>query len=164
MGHVVLLGDSIFDNARYVPDRPPVVEQVRRALPVGWRAALLAVDGHTAEDVPGQLAQIPADASHLFVSAGGNDALGESSLLSEAAYSVGEALCRGLPERFRRTTPSHPSVPGESQCCSPGYAKGIGLGERTDKGGQTQDLGGKDRVKFCGSDADPERQQDRLSI
>ncbi len=35
MGHVVLLGDSIFDNARYVADRPPVIEQVRRALPHG---------------------------------------------------------------------------------------------------------------------------------
>lgn len=100
MGHVVLLGDSIFDNARYVPDRPPVVEQVRRALPAGWRAALLAVDGHTTEDVPGQLARLPADASHLFVSAGGNDALGESSLLSEAAYSVGEAL--GLLHEVRQ--------------------------------------------------------------
>ena len=28
MGHVVLLGDSIFDNAWYVPNRPPVIEQL----------------------------------------------------------------------------------------------------------------------------------------
>ena len=92
MAHVVLLGDSIFDNARYVPDRPPVVEQVRRALPPGWRVSLLAVDGHTTEGVAGQLTRLPADATHLVVSAGGNDALGESSLLSEPACSVGEAL------------------------------------------------------------------------
>lgn len=26
MGHVVLLGDSILDNAWYVPDRPPVID------------------------------------------------------------------------------------------------------------------------------------------
>jgi hypothetical protein len=45
MGHIILLGDSIFDNARYVPDRPPVIEQVRRSLQSGWRATLLAVDG-----------------------------------------------------------------------------------------------------------------------
>ena len=32
MPHVVLLGDSIFDNARYVPDGPPVVQHLRRAL------------------------------------------------------------------------------------------------------------------------------------
>ncbi|HVS39254.1 MAG TPA: SGNH/GDSL hydrolase family protein [Gemmataceae bacterium] len=92
MGHVVLLGDSIFDNARYVPDRPPVIEQVRQALPQGWRASLLAVDGHITEDVANQLKDVPADATHLFVSAGGNDALGESSILSEAACTVGQAL------------------------------------------------------------------------
>ena len=76
MAHVVLLGDSIFDNARYVPGRPAVIEQVRQALPGGWRASLLAVDGHVTGDVAGQLRGLPADATHLVVSAGGNDALG----------------------------------------------------------------------------------------
>lgn len=92
MGHVILLGDSIFDNARYVPGQPPVLEQVRRSLPPGWRAALLAVDGHVTTDVPGQLARLPADATHLFVSVGGNDALGESGILREPAATVGDAL------------------------------------------------------------------------
>lgn len=92
MGHVVLLGDSIFDNARYVPDRPPVIDQLRQALPRGWHASLLAVDGHITEDVANQLKDMPSDATHLVVSAGGNDALGESSILSETACTVGEAL------------------------------------------------------------------------
>jgi hypothetical protein len=92
MGHVVLLGDSIFDNARYVPDRPPVIEQLRRGLPAGWTATLLAEDGNVTEDVAGQLKRLPADATHLFVSAGGNDALGETSVLGEKVVSVGEAL------------------------------------------------------------------------
>jgi hypothetical protein len=43
MSHVVLLGDSIFDNARYVPGRPAVIEQVRQALPRPWQATLLAI-------------------------------------------------------------------------------------------------------------------------
>src|ERR1700722_3620941 len=105
MGHIVLLGDSIFDNARYVPDRPPVIEQVRRGLPQGWQASLLAVDGHTSEDVANQLAGLASDASHLFVSAGGNDALGESGILNEAAYTVGEALAlvHDLRMRFRKS-------------------------------------------------------------
>jgi hypothetical protein len=105
MGHVVLLGDSIFDNARYVPDRPPVVEQVRRCLPPGWQASLLAVDGDTTEDLPRQLAGLPSDATHLFVSAGGNDALGESQILNEAACTVGEALAllEEVRDRFRRS-------------------------------------------------------------
>jgi hypothetical protein len=101
--HIVLLGDSIFDNARYVPDRPPVIEQVRRALPTGGKATLLAVDGHVAGDVLRQLPGIPADASHLCVSAGGDDALGESGILQAPVRSVAEALAllNEVHERFR---------------------------------------------------------------
>jgi hypothetical protein len=92
MPHVVLLGDSIFDNAAYVPGRPPVIAQVQGALPPGWKASLLAVDGHVVGDVVEQLHRSPAAATHLFVSAGGNDALGESWLLHELAHSVADAL------------------------------------------------------------------------
>lgn len=92
MGHVVLLGDSIFDNARYVPDRPPVIEQLRQGLPSGWSATLLAVDGHVIECIVDQLKELPRDATHLVVSVGGNDALGESIVLGEAACTVGDAL------------------------------------------------------------------------
>jgi hypothetical protein len=105
MGHVVLLGDSIFDNARYVPDRAPVIEQLRQALPASWLASLLAVDGHVTEDVANQLRALPADATHLVVSAGGNDALGESSILSDAVCTVGDALCliQDVRTRFRHS-------------------------------------------------------------
>jgi len=105
MGHVVLLGDSIFDNARYVPGGPAVVEQVRRALPGGWRATLLAVDGSVAADVAGQLDRLPADATHLVVSAGGNDALGHSgTILFGTANSFAEVLTRlaDIREEFQR--------------------------------------------------------------
>lgn len=33
MPHIVLLGDSIFDNAADVPGEPPVIEQLRARLP-----------------------------------------------------------------------------------------------------------------------------------
>jgi hypothetical protein len=92
MPHLILLGDSIFDNASYVPDRPPVIEQVGRALPAGWRASLLAVDGHFVTSVAAQLEKLPADATHLFVSAGGNDALSSSWILAQPVLSVMEAL------------------------------------------------------------------------
>jgi len=106
MGHLVLLGDSIFDNGRYVgPDEPAVIEQVRAALPAGWDATLLAVDGSVAGDVPAQLAGLPKDASHVVVSAGGNDALGHLSMLTEAAESVAEVFGRlaAIGEQFERS-------------------------------------------------------------
>jgi hypothetical protein len=94
MSHLVLLGDSIFDNARYVPGKPAVIDQVRARLPAGWQATLLAVDGSVTSDVPEQLTRLPADATHLVVSAGGNDALEHSSVLSEAFRSPQEGLER----------------------------------------------------------------------
>jgi GDSL-like Lipase/Acylhydrolase family len=105
MGHVVLLGDSIFDNARYVPGGPSVIEHLRRILPKDWRATLLAVDGSTADDVARQLARLPEDATHLVVSVGGNNALDYSSMiLQEPAGSFGEVLSRmgEISEEFRK--------------------------------------------------------------
>lgn len=94
MGHIVLLGDSIFDNARYVPGGPAVIDHLRAVLPGGWRATLLAVDGAVAAGVPGQLARLPADATDLVVSAGGNDALASARVLREPARTVEDALTR----------------------------------------------------------------------
>jgi hypothetical protein len=91
MSHVVLLGDSIFDNALYVPDRPPVIEQVRRGLPTGWKATLLAVDGHTVEHISTQLPRIPTDATHLVLSIGGNNALMAGEFLRELTKTVWDA-------------------------------------------------------------------------
>ena len=73
MPHIVLLGDSIFDNAAYVrPGEPDVVHQLRARLPAGAKATLAAVDGAPAADVRRQLERLPAGATHLIVSAGGN--------------------------------------------------------------------------------------------
>ena len=95
MPHLVLLGDSIFDNGSYVrPGDPDVVVQVSEALPAGWTATLLAVDGSVVADVPRQLAAIPAGATHLALSVGGNDALREVAVLDSPVRSVGEALDR----------------------------------------------------------------------
>ncbi len=92
LGHVVLLGDSIFDNAAYVAGAPDVVRQVRQRLPQGSKATLAAVDGSTIGDVRGQLRGVPADATHLVLSVGGNDALGRSDFLATPARSTAEAL------------------------------------------------------------------------
>lgn len=90
MGHIVLLGDSIFDNARYVPGGEPVIEQLRGRLPGGWKATLLARDGGIVEDVAGQLSDLPEDATHLVVSAGGNNALERAHILRGPAAPAAE--------------------------------------------------------------------------
>jgi hypothetical protein len=93
VSHVVLLGDSIFDNAAYVAaGTPDVVRQVRQRLPHGSEATLVAVDGSTTRDVRDQLRRLPTDATHLVVSAGGNDALHNSDFLTAPARSTAEAL------------------------------------------------------------------------
>ena len=108
MTHIVLLGDSIFDNAAYTEGGPDVISQVRQLLPVGWRASLLAVDGATTENVFSQLQRIPPDASHLVLSVGGNDALMNSSILYAPADSTPQALAaladvsRNFEEQYRR--------------------------------------------------------------
>jgi hypothetical protein len=75
MVHIILLGDSIFDNAAYVPNEPCVSEQVQKYLSRGDRVTLLAVDGASIQDLSSQLARIPKEATHLFISLGGNDTL-----------------------------------------------------------------------------------------
>ncbi|HEV2765341.1 MAG TPA: SGNH/GDSL hydrolase family protein [Pyrinomonadaceae bacterium] len=104
MKHVVLLGDSVFDNAAYVGGAPDVVAHLRRHAPEGWKATLLAVDGSVAEDVRRQTRAVPADATHLVVSVGGNDALRRSGILEEPAGSVAEALLKlaDAADDFRR--------------------------------------------------------------
>jgi len=91
-GHVALLGDSVLDNGAYVPGGPDVVSQVGALLPVGWSATLLAVDGDVVSGVARQLRGLPGSATHLVVSAGGNDALGVAHLLAAPSRSVADAL------------------------------------------------------------------------
>ena len=81
--HIVLAGDSIFDNDAYLPGEPGVIEQMRRALPREWSALKVAVDGDCIADVWPQLADLPTHATDLIVSVGGNDALSHSALLSK---------------------------------------------------------------------------------
>jgi GDSL-like lipase/acylhydrolase family protein len=102
--HLVLLGDSVFDNGLYVPGRPPVAEQIRAALPGNWQVTLLAVDGNVAVDVIRHLERLPFDATHLAISTGGNDALRHSGVLFQPTSNVGQALSQvaNIQEVFRR--------------------------------------------------------------
>ena len=73
--HVILAGDSIFDNATYVPGEPCVTDQLRALVGDGSSVSMIAVDGDYVSDVWRQVRSLPDGATHIFVSAGGNDAL-----------------------------------------------------------------------------------------
>lgn len=72
---IILLGDSIFDNAPYVINQPCVTDQLREITPDDVGVSLFAVDGDFVKNIKTQLERVPEQATHLFVSAGGNDAL-----------------------------------------------------------------------------------------
>jgi hypothetical protein len=61
MSHLILLGDSIFDNAAYTDGGPDVVTQLNDVLLAGWAASLLAIDGSITGDIAGQVGCLPAD-------------------------------------------------------------------------------------------------------
>jgi hypothetical protein len=90
--HIVLLGDSIFDNGAYTAGAPDVVTHLRALLPRTCRTCLLAVDGSTTVDLAGQVVQVPRDATHLIIAIGGNDALLNWDLLSMPVSSTAAAL------------------------------------------------------------------------
>jgi hypothetical protein len=89
---MVLLGESIFDNAAYVRPGDEVIAQLGCLLPQGWTATPLAEDGAVLAGVLDQLKRVPSTASQLVVSAGGNDALRASGFLRQSARSVADAL------------------------------------------------------------------------
>jgi lysophospholipase L1-like esterase len=73
--HVILAGDSIFDNAIYVPGEPCVTDQLRAMVGDSSSVSMVAVDGDYVSDVWRQVRSFPQGATHILVSAGGNDAL-----------------------------------------------------------------------------------------
>ena len=94
MIHIILLGDSVFDNAAYVDRNPDVARQLGQMLPQGRKATLLARDGAVISEIGSQLRGLPSDATHLVISVGGNDALHESGVLESSALSVADALTK----------------------------------------------------------------------
>jgi hypothetical protein len=92
--HILLLGDSIFDNAASTGGAPDVSTHLLRLLPSRWTATLRAEDGATTDALPRQLARIPPDATYLVISIGGG-----LKIARAIAAVVGAADDRGTPAR-----------------------------------------------------------------
>ena len=92
MNHIVLSGDSIFDNSAYVQQKQSVIEQLIIMSAGKFKACLVAVDGAITDDLNEQFDSLPTDATHLFISSGGNDALHSAHLLAGEVSTVFEAM------------------------------------------------------------------------
>ena len=107
MTHIVLLGDSIFDNAPYVPAGMHVQARLQSALGASDRVSLLARDGSVLADMVaqvGRLQELPGLVDWLVVSCGGNDVLGLVGAMQSKVTSVIEAagLLAQWQSAFRR--------------------------------------------------------------
>lgn len=94
MAHVVLLGDSIFDNDKYVPEGIGVAAHLQECLGTGHVVSLRAQDGSVLADMAAQLrgiAKLPGRPTNLVISCGGNDVLGLVGAMQSPVASVLEA-------------------------------------------------------------------------
>ena len=89
---LVLLGDSILDNAPYTRPEPDTTEHLQERLGAGWSVELLARNGAMMASVDTQLRQLDETPDVAVLSIGGNDALGQVGLLERPDMSAGELL------------------------------------------------------------------------
>jgi hypothetical protein len=90
--HLVLLGDSIFDNAAYTRGEPDVAAHLRGIVPPAVAVTRVATDGARIRDIAEQIRRIPSTATHLALAVGGNDTLDHFDLLNSRVNSTAEAL------------------------------------------------------------------------
>ncbi len=99
MSHILLLGDSIFDNKTYVgANGKDVITHLRENLQNHSQATLRADDGSLIENVSRQLLDTPMDTTHFVVSVGGNNAIMNADVLQMKAENSAQVFIE-LAER-----------------------------------------------------------------
>lgn len=127
--HIVLLGDSTLDNARHLDldaGEMSVEGQLsKRCAEMGWELTLLARDGSTLDDVARQqLPFIPDEATHLVLSASGNNLLCLLNEMADSHWSLGSmvsSIGEGLPQvadSYRRLLQAMKSSGCHMACCT----------------------------------------------
>lgn len=105
MSHLVMLGDSIFDNGSYVAvGRPKVSDQMRGALPPAWKLEFLAQDGAKLSHVHTQIYKASPSATHIVASMGGNDVLSYAQVMLQKSERVAHSLYMMslIQQKFKR--------------------------------------------------------------
>ena len=93
--NIILAGDSIFDNVRYIKSgEPDVTKQLQGLLDKDDKVSRLAIDGHVINHVEGQLRNLPNDTTHLVISVGGNDTLDILEEFSRKTEDIGDSFLK----------------------------------------------------------------------
>ena len=102
---LVLLGDSILDNAPYTGPAPDTAHHLRQQLDSEWTVQRLARDGAVMSDVRFQLAELPGRVDCIVLSIGGNDALEHVDLLERRVSSAAQLFgaLADIADRFATT-------------------------------------------------------------
>jgi lysophospholipase L1-like esterase len=91
MSTIVLLGDSILDNASYTHPEPDTTKRLERLVP-GWTIQCHARDGARMADVSSQLRHLIERPAIAVLSVGGNDAVSHIGLLQRRAVTAADIL------------------------------------------------------------------------
>jgi lysophospholipase L1-like esterase len=89
---LVLLGDSILDNARYTTPEPDTASLLRGLLGEEWSVHLLAQDGAAMRDIGPQIRRFEVRPAVGVLSVGGNDAMEHAGLLQRPAKTAADVL------------------------------------------------------------------------
>mmetsp|Transcript_11596 Transcript_11596/g.22026 ORF Transcript_11596/g.22026 Transcript_11596/m.22026 type:complete len:357 (-) Transcript_11596:48-1118(-) len=127
--HIVVLGDSTMDNYRYLDldagEQTVEMLLAKRCKQMSWQFTSLAMDGATLDDVAvRQVPVVPDAATHLVLSASGNDLLRLLNEMSSSEFSVRSmyaAVTVGLKEvsqKYRRILESLRSTGCHIACCT----------------------------------------------
>src|SRR3954464_4333653 len=88
---IVLLGDSILDNASYTHPEPDTTTHLARLM-AGWSVQCHARDGARMADVSSQLRHLTERPEVAVLSIGGNDAVSHIGLLQRRAVTAADIL------------------------------------------------------------------------
>ena len=88
---LVLMGDSILDNAPYTRPDPDTAHHLQQ-LVADWEVKLLAVDGATMSDMPAQIRRLDGKPHVAILSIGGNDVTRHIGVLDKRVSSSSQTI------------------------------------------------------------------------
>jgi len=104
--HIVLMGDSILDNAHYLDEQDSVEEILKDTIP-NAHITLLAVDGALTSDIHRQLESIPEKPTSVFLSCGSGEFCDETNDLNEIDFTSMESVQEFMADKEKFAVQRH---------------------------------------------------------